>query len=323
MIKLKSILLVALALASPCMASPYVSTAEVRLIDSIAVEAPWIKLGEIATIQSSDPELKKELSEMVVENAPTITSPRLITPFKIKSALKNIGKQENVIVYGQQCHVYLETRILHSNEIKELIESWVITATQGQADAEIDSFQVPDQWKVPAGKHVEIVLTPSRQQLDGNVILTLKAICNNKVMATSRVKAKISRYQETAVLVKHLERGAALTDAHVEVRRVKLQRHNKEALTDFSDFIGMEARVPLKSGTQLSYTHFDKPLLVKRGSLTRIIIKNGPIRMSVSGAEALQSGREGEIVLFKNPINRKQNLRAKIIGKGIAMIDLH
>ena len=84
----------------------------------------------------------------------------------------------------------------------------------------------------------------------------------------------------------------------------------------------MEARRSIKQGAVLTAKDLTPRTLVERGSFNRIIILNGKVKMVVSGAQALENGREGEFILFTNPLNKYDRLKAKVMRSGLAMIKL-
>ena len=91
--------------------------AVIRLVDSIAVRAPEITLGEIATVESDDPHLKESLIHFVVGVAPQVGRSRLVSSYKIKSLLAKNGF-DSAVIHGVQSTVVTEATVMRRDEIK-------------------------------------------------------------------------------------------------------------------------------------------------------------------------------------------------------------
>ncbi|SCA62604.1 hypothetical protein SCG7109_AB_00590 [Chlamydiales bacterium SCGC AG-110-M15] len=301
-------------------ASPY--NAIIRLSDEASVQAPLVKLGEIASIECDDRELEHRLINLILSKAPKISSNNTISAYTIKNILKKEGF-EKIKLFGFQTEVKTRALTLHREELKEKIESWVQNELDSGTSTEISFKSLASRWSIPEGENVEIrIEKKGRRELKGHEYLTLRSLCDDQVFSSTHTRIHIALFQETAVVVKPLRKGEVLTQKHVKIQRTDVTDANGMETKSYQDLLGKIAKHDIKVGSLLSVNDFELPILIKRGTLNRIVIINGPVRMNVTGAEALQNGKAGEIVMFRNPMNKRENLHAKVMKEGVALMKL-
>ena len=296
--------------------------AEARLTDTTSVYGPDVELGEIASIETDDKTLESELVKLKVGQAPSVGRSRAISSYKIRAALEKAGHAD-LVLHGFQTIVYTESRKLEENELQDIIEEWARKGTPEAYEVEVEVLKAPTAWKVPKGDDVQIIVDAGRATPLGTVSLKLRAEVENRVLATSRARIKVSHYGPAAVLTRPLLRGEELTSDHVEVRRADISSGKGLHINTLDDVLGMTAKQNMGIGTLVDKRQFAAPVLIETGSLNRISIHNGGIRMSIAGAEALQNGRRGDLILFRNPMNKGQPLRARVSDQGLATIKLN
>lgn len=297
--------------------------ANVRLIDTVAVRAPLVSLGEIAHIESPNESLKKQLIHLVVGEAPQMGRSRIISSFRIKGILKKEGV-DGVQVYGVQSLVNTESKKLSRDEMKEKIIHWAERNAEGSKEVKVDFVRLPQFWKIPEGEEVDIqVSSVGSAKHGGYQSLTLRSLVGDRVMSSQHVRIKISYFDEVPVIVRPLKKGSVLEKIHVTMRRAEVTGASGMEVGQAEDLLGMVAKRDLSVGSLLSLRDFERPVLIERGSINRLLILNGSVRMKVSGAEALQNGRMGDIILFSNPMNKRKNLKAKVLKQGLAAITLN
>lgn len=297
-------------------------TAEVRLTDAVEIEAPSIELGEIATIACDDPELRDRLVKLEVSSAPNPGNPRIISSYKVKGILDSAGLLEQCTVMGIQSTVSLAVRPVDDDEIIERISAWIDASMVEGTEPEIDYVKLPPRWHVPSGEAVKITVDPVGSRRVGTISFVLRASANGQVLTSTRANIHVSLFRESPVLIRPVQRGEIVTSEHVDYQRANVTKATGMEVAKLENVLGLAAKRDLPIGTLLSVDHLVKPILVKRGSLNSIQVRNGPVQLSITGAEALQDGREGELVMFSNPMNRHQPLKARVLGDGQAIIEL-
>ncbi|MBN4066667.1 flagellar basal body P-ring formation protein FlgA [Simkania negevensis] len=296
--------------------------AQVRLIDTIAVEAPTVHLRDIANIETFDLILRDKLEKVKVADAPNLGVPRSVSAYKIRSLIEQQGLS-NIEILGNQSIIETETRTVNSEEIRTIVLNWVkeqFTAEGIEAEASIEKSV--RRWEIPAGAEVTFSINTGRSQLVGSLRVGVEARIKERVMTTTHVRLNIALFREVIVATRPILRGEKIDAASVELRRSEVTRSNGMELVNLSSAIEMEAKRNFRVGDLIQARDIEPPIMIERGSFNRIIIVNGSIKMSIIGAKALEPGRKGEMILFKNPVNRRETLHARVIGEGVAMLKI-
>ena len=292
----------------------------IQLIDQISIRAPGIELTEIAKITSSNPKVKKELSNLHLGDAPRIGSSKTVSAYSIKALLNKNGFK-NISVTGTNSRVSTEVRTIESNEIERHIHNWITKQLGENNEIEINYLKIPQKWRVPAGENLEIALKSNN--LKSKVInLSLQAIVQGTSFSNTHARIQTKQFGLAPVLIRPLLKGEKVSMQDVEMRKAEITHKSGMNFTNIDDAIGLIAKRNLPVGTSLSTTDLTEPKVISRGTQTRIMVINGPVKMSLSGAVALQDGKKGEEILFQHPIHPKETLKATVLRKGTAVIKL-
>lgn len=309
--------------AFPSLEAEVRDLADVRLVDTIVIRAPNVTLGEIASIETDDDLLKKRLINLVVGEAPRVGGSKIVSSFKIKGILNREGLR-GVNVYGVQSTVSIETRMMEKDELREIIREWVLTKANKEKEIEVEFLRLPRRWEVPEGKEIEYFVHSSKKnQLGGKFSLTVRALVGDYIMSSAHARINVAHFSNVPVVVRPLKRGEVLLEDHVAIHRSDVTSSDGMVVKKVEDVLGMVAKRDLPMGKVLSVKDFEMPMLIERGSLNRLLVVNGSIRMSIAGAKALQNGKKGESILFSNPLNEKETLKCRVMEAGLAMINLN
>lgn len=293
----------------------------VRLVDRISVQAPTITLGEIARIETIDSYLRRQLQKLEIVAAPKIKSPAIVTAYRIKALLQRVGIN-NVAVVGSQSTVFTESTTYSASDIESLVENWIRNEVDEEDDLSINFVRSPDEWEIPAGNQVEIHLETRRKNIHGQVNIVLQARIGNRSFSEIRVQTQVDRYEHVAIVTRPLKRGETITENHVAIHRSQSARNSALRIRDLDRLIGKVASKTLEVGRHPTIKDVEEPVVISRGSKCRIQVINREIKLQVRGAIALQDGKAGETILFTNPMNGKENLRAKVLKPGLALIHI-
>jgi flagella basal body P-ring formation protein FlgA len=295
--------------------------AEVHLIESMLVTPPSVTLGQIASIESTNAALKKELSALIVSSAPRIGSRQVLSSLKIRSIIEKAGFEE-VTVHGLQTALRTEKRVVEKSEIEQMVRDWLQGQNRAKNDLEITFTRLPQQWTIPAGDAVQLTVRSSKQQLGGTMPLSLRAVANGKVYSTAHARVQVHLFQEVLVLNRPLKKGQKLSAHDVSLQRADVTTANGMEVMQPEHLIGLVAKQNLPAGKLARITDFALPIIIERGSLNRIAVVNAGVTMMVTGAQALQQGKKGDRILFSNPMNANEPLVAEVVRKGFALIKL-
>lgn len=294
----------------------------IQLVDSIAVDAPTITLGEIAVIDTPEPALREALTSLRIGDTPRIGDTTLVSSYKIQSLLKN-ANIDDVTIRGEQSKVKTRSRIVQESDLYSMVEEWVKGKFASDIDVDLNFVRMPDRWAIPAGDSVNITIYTSARHLADDVNLKIRAVADNRVLATTHARIKVSLLRNSVVALRPIKRGSVITNEDVVLRKNDVTDANGMEIAKLEDIVGMEATNNISVGDLLTVRDCTAPVVIDRGSLNRILVVNGNIKMTIVGAKALEDGRVDDTIMFSNPMNNGTNLCAKVIREGLAVVKIN
>lgn len=117
---------------------------------------------------------------------------------------------------------------------------------------------------------------------------------------------------EVPVLKTPVTRGDIITRNKVTTMNVRADTLTDNMIVRLDELIGMTPRRILRANTVIRTTELDKPVMVKRGDLVTMELRNGPIAITAI-AKAMESGTKGDIIRLMN-VDSKRTLEAQVTG---------
>lgn len=134
------------------------------------------------------------------------------------------------------------------------------------------------------------------------------AVCNGEQREVV-VRATIAA--DVVVLVNDLKAGTP-----IDASSLKLERRDVTttpgAIANIDEVAGKTSRRVMRAGQLVDRRWLNESVLVKRSSKVTIVARNAGVEVHVA-AEALQSGKRGEVISVKNSTNGTV-IRARVIG---------
>jgi flagella basal body P-ring formation protein FlgA len=294
---------------------------ELRLVDQVSVRAPTITLGEIAVIEIDDPALHKQVSNLVVGKTPSIGKSRNVSAYNIRSALARAGVSD-MEIFGSSSKVRTETETISGETLTTRIREWIDEHIDSTKEIKIQFLRGSKRWEIPAGNNTELSIEANQHKLAGATTFTVTAVSDDQLLATRRVRSKITLFQESAVMVRPVRRGLPIGLEDIELRRIEVTKSTGMEVAHLESVIGLIAKRNLPVGRAVTSGDYERPVIIKRGSNNRILVVNGEVRMTLTGAEALGNGKKGEVVLFNHPVAGGGTLRAQVVKRGLAVMKM-
>ena len=118
------------------------------------------------------------------------------------------------------------------------------------------------------------------------------------------VRMKIHVYEPVVVARHALDSKQVLTERDVQLEKMDVTKIGHYYFTEPKVVIGMVLKRVVNAGTPINSMMIDKPIIMKRMSMIRIISRFGGIEVETDG-QALQDGREGDLIRIKNMRSNK------------------
>lgn len=169
-------------------------------------------------------------------------------------------------------------------------------------DANVD-LQLPDHlnnFTVPSGRAGEMVvetisIDDTKQSFTARV--ALPAVDGGQRVET--LTGRAFRLIEVPVLKSAMKSGDIIAQADVEYLRLRRDVVPADTLLNVDQLVGMTPRRTAAAGKALQAIDLDAPMLVRKGQLVTVTLKNGPIALSLQG-RAMQNGGQGDAVRILN-----------------------
>lgn len=294
---------------------------EIRLLESCRIKTPEITLGDISVVKVADSNLKERLQGLVLADSPNIGQKRVISSYRVRSLLSQEGL-EDVKVLGLHSTVNLESRAVSQQEIQDILDAWIAQQASSGADLDVRFLSLADGWELPLFEGMEIRVRDGQNLRSGMNSVVICAELDGRVLSTERCRLRASLSQEVPILVRDIARGESISEQDLQMKRMDLGDLAPNSLKNVDEIAGLVAKRNLKSGKPVSAQQIDQPVIIPKGSLVRVLIQNGNIRMSLAGARALRDGKRGEMISLSNPMNQKGPITAKVVRPGLALVEL-
>ncbi len=147
----------------------------------------------------------------------------------------------------------------------------------------------------------------------GSNTLIVDYLSQGKLMARVRMLGYVEVMLPVVVLKRPLPRQALIRAEDLALEDRPLTRLAKDVILDPKEAIGLQTRVSLRAGAVLRKSVLERPPVVKRGSLVRIVAQGKNFTVSAIG-EARQNGRIGEIIRVRN-LSSKREIFAQVVDQ--------
>lgn len=137
---------------------------------------------------------------------------------------------------------------------------------------------------------------------------TIKTVDNRLRQFTGVVYPMV----DIPVLKTPVTRGDIITRNMVTTMPVRTDILTDNMIIRQDELVGMTPRRILRAQTVIKITELDRPVMVKRGDLVTMELRNGPIAITAI-AKAMESGTKGDVIRLMN-VDSKRTLEAQITG---------
>lgn len=114
------------------------------------------------------------------------------------------------------------------------------------------------------------------------------------------------------VLKTPVARGDVITRNMIGTMQIREDYVTDSIIVQADDLIGMTPRRVLRANDAVELSDLDKPVMIKRGDLVTMQLKNGPIAITAI-AKAMENGTRGDFIRLMN-VDSKRTLEAQVTG---------
>ena len=297
--------------ASAVVASSRESYARIVVPEQVSVTDATVTLGNVADIITRDPLLRSRLSAVdiaVLKPGQTLAtvSPSYI---EIRLRLAGFSQEQFDVAGGGDCYLELvEPHVLSDREVEDV----AMLAFQQALSVPANDLRVrltapfvaslPSAARSSPGLRVEVAM-PAGGRI-GQVSTMVRLWKGDELVAVRPTRFDVLKRQTVAVTLVSLQREQRVSD-----NNIRLESRFVETLIDApvpEDLENRVSRRDIKAGELISLSDLKssptqvRPIVVNARDNIEVVAVKGRLRVRLRTAQALQSGRVGDMVQFRN-----------------------
>ena len=122
------------------------------------------------------------------------------------------------------------------------------------------------------------------------------------------------------VLARSIRRGETIRARDLDFVKQRRKSIGRNTIIDISQIVGKTPRRYLQTGKPMRMTDLRMPILVAKGKLVTLILKNQHIQITAQG-RALEDGAKGDVVRVANTRSR-QTVQGVVVGPNLVAMQL-
>ena len=300
--------------------------ARIVVHEQVAVTNMKVTLGDIADIVCNDAALKKQLQSVdIADIMPGEHFASISTSFiEIRLRLAGVHSNQFNVTGGDVCQMELvQPQLLTDRDVEDAamktFQQALGTPSEDLRVRLTAPFvnSLPTGIKQRSGLRVEVAM-PLRERL-GQVSTMVRLWKDDELVATRSTRFDVLKRQTVAVTLVSLRKEQPISE-----NNIRLETRFVDTVVDEPTPEDLFARVSNKnmrpgelvSPNDLKTTAaITRPIVVNSRDTVEVVAIKGRLRVKLRTAQALQSGRVGDIIQFKN-VDSASIRSGRIVGPG-------
>ncbi len=294
----------------------------VHILEKVQIDDEKILLSDIAKIEGGDPRLVQKLSAIEVGRAPLPGDSRNLDDGTIKIRLKQNGIDLAQLRLSIPPSMVVSRSFIEVSpeKLKGLVSDYISkNLLSDTANASIQSIQVNEGLRLPAGRITFEVTAPPNRELVGQVPVAVNFNVNGKLYKKVWATVTIEVLAEVVVTKKPLGRHKPITEDDIMVLEMDLAKVPSDVITDPEAVLGKRTRRAIGSQTVLRANLVEFPPLVKRGDVVVIVAETQGLKITALG-QVKKKGALGDRIPVMNSESKKV-LQARVMDSNTVKID--
>jgi flagella basal body P-ring formation protein FlgA len=320
MARILVLLAVLCLLAAPAWAAPVA----VAVNAEVTVTGPQLTLGELASITGDDKDRIKELAAIKLGNAPSPGHRLALTSDALGARLAAANADLSEITWTVPPTIVVTTaaQTISGERLAAAAAEALQNQLGGDGDNElaITPLGTAPDIQVPLG-HVDLKADmPAGIRYNAPTGVVVSVSTDGRPFTTVSLRFNVKAYQQVVVAARNIAAREEITTENVRVERREIGKM-AGYVTSIDKVLGLAARRPVTAGTPLTEAAVDKPVLIKRGTNVTILVKAGGMVIT-AGGQAMQEGREGEVIRVQNVIS-KRIVSARVVDTNTVQVIIY
>ena len=293
----------------------------VSLAPEAKVRGTEIELGAIATVAGDESDAAR-VRALRLGYAPAPGYSRLIVLSRLQQDLaRTFPGLELTLSGADACRVLPATARVQGTAIEAAAKQEVLRVLEGR-EVELSLAATTPDLEVPAGdKSVELrALLADGVRRSGSINVPVRVMVDGGLYRTVWTNWQLAIWEQASVPRSTIRAGEVITLDMLERKRVASPGIGPEAALPAALVVGAIAARDLPAGAPIRDLDVQRPLLVKRGDVLILEIKNGSVsaRVAVTAEQEARAGERIRVTVMAN----KRSLNATVLAKDLAVIEL-
>lgn len=274
----------------------------VTVRETAFVAGPDILLGDIAEIRTADAARARYLAALKLGSAAPPGGRRVFSRELLYARLTAAGERDPATVWTVPLLVAVETRAqrIAGEAVVREAESYLrreLAAAGGEYT--VERLYVPGDLVAPVGAVKHKVVLPYGVKYNAPTNATVWTYVDGQPWKKAMLRFRVHVYEAVVVTARSLPAGQLLRAEDLLQQKQDVSDLSPGYLTDPLQAIGLEIKRTAGKGVVVTRAMLVKPLLVERQAQVYIVSQRGGVEIRTEG-QALQDGREGELIRVKN-----------------------
>lgn len=193
-------------------------------------------------------------------------------------------------------------RLISGDELVERAKEFLLAqpslASERRAYT-LDFLNRPNDISVPAGDVSYEYKLPYGIKYGFPTNISVLVFVDGQLYKKTMVRIKIHLFEPVVVAARLLNAKQVIRDEDVRLEKMDITKVGHYYFTDKDKVVGMVLKRVVNTGAMINALMIEKPVIVERMAMVRIVSEHGGIKVEMEG-QALQDGREGDIIRVKN-----------------------
>lgn len=276
------------------------------------VEGDYVRLGDLFD------NLPEHKARMVISRAPTVGRPALVDATTLQRVAQNYGLDWQPASRFEQITVERAASLITIEEIENSIANELQKQIGGNFRLELASRHY--SVSLPSSENVSVTVENLNLNRTRGAFSATLNIANDR--GDERLINVTGRAVETIkipVISDRLARNAVISNADLDWIDVDAATLPTNVITEATQIIGMTPRRMVTPMTALRTTDLSAPSLVQRGEMVTVLLRNGPLSLTMKG-RAIDQGAKGETIRVMNPTTNR-TLQVRVVDYQVVELE--
>ena len=275
------------------------------LRQAITVDADVVRLGDLF-VDSGDKR------HSIVASAPSPGAKFIFGAARLKSIARRAGLSWHPRNRHEKVVVTRAGRLVSADEITKLVQAGL--KNKGlQAGYEIALSKNNLTFHIAAEDNRNIRISQTRYNQRGRQFSAIIEVPSDRSSYNRvQVTGSVFKVLEVPVLARSIQRGETIRMSDLEFIKQRRSAIGRNTVVDTSRIVGKTPRRYLQTGKPIRMSDLRMPILVSRGKLVTLTLKNRHMHITAQGS-ALEDGAIGDVIRVTNTRSR-QTVQGVVIG---------